>query len=280
VDAVTESMPLTRETLSNRLTLDAALTRLATHDLVDGLALFGSRAGSAALPASDHDLLVLVSSPPVGIFQMLTHIEGHMAGVVFVLTARADRLLGAVPVAASSSDGRFWLKMQTARIVYDASGRLGHAQELARRGGWQAVSGYGDKYGAWFWHNFDLYQMRRMARADDPVYQTAVDLMLCGGLSDICRAYYKTRHLPWEGEKTALCYLRQHDPAYLALLRECLAADDRAHKLQLFAQLVANTLGPVGPLWEPGSTAVVLDGPDASQDQVEAALNFWESLFA
>jgi hypothetical protein len=202
-----------------------------------------------------------------------------MADIVFVLTAQADRLLaGAGPVATNTSDGRFLLKMQTAHIVYDASGRLARAQALAQQGGWQAPSAYADQYGAWFWHNFGLYQIKRMAQADDPLYHMAVDLMLCGGLGDICRAYYRLRHLPWEGEKAAMRHLQQHDPAYLGLLRECLAATERARKVQLFEQLVIETLRPLGQAWQPGCTTVILDGPDATSAQIETALHLWQSL--
>jgi predicted nucleotidyltransferase len=275
-----EAMPLLQNSLSNHLSLETALARLAANDLVEGLALFGSRAGGAALPASDYDLLILISTLPVGIFQMLSHIDGRMTDIVFVLTADADRLLaGAGPVAANTNDGRFLLKMQTAQIVYDAAGRLARVQTLARRGGWLAPSRPADKYGAWFWHNFGLYQLKRMAQAGDPLYDTTVDLMLCGGLSDICRAYYQIRDLPWEGEKAALRYLQQHDAQYLARLRECLAASDRARKVELFEQIVADTLRPAGETWQPGCTAVCLDGPDQARVQVETALDFWQSFF-
>lgn len=274
-------MPLTAETLSNRLTLPAALARLSAHKLVDGLALFGSRIGGTALPASDYDLLILIESLPVGIFQMLAHIDGRMTDIVFVLTSQADGwLASAGTVASNSNAGRFLLKMQMAQIVYDASGRLGRAQNLARQRGWQAPSTYADQYGAWFWQNHGLMHMKRMAQAQDPIYDTSVDLMLCGSLHDICRTYYTARHLPWEGEKAAIRYLQQHDAAFLALLRECLAASDRARKLQLFEQLVAESLSPAGGLWAVGNTSVCLDGPEATERQVETALNFWESLFA
>ena len=274
-------MPITQETISNRLTLTATLARLSAHELVDGLALFGSRVGGAAFPASDYDLLILVSRVPVGIFQMLTHIDGRMADIVFVLTSQADRLLaGSGPVAANSNDGRFLLKMQTAQIVYDASGRLARAQELARRGGWRAPSSYADQYSPWFWLNHGLFHMKRMVQVHDPVYDTSVDLMLCASLNSVCRAYYQVRHLPWEGEKAATRYLQQYDVDYLALLRECLAAGDRARKLRLFEQLVAETLRPVGGLWAVGNVAVSLDVPEVTKDKVELALNFWESLFA
>jgi predicted nucleotidyltransferase len=277
---MTEALPLLKESLSNHLTLEAALARLAADDRVDGLALFGSRAGEAALPSSDHDLLILVSELPVSIFQMLSHIDGRMADIVFVLTAQADRLLaGGAPVATNTNEGRFLLKMQTAQIVYDASGRLARAQALAQQGGWQAASKYADQYDPWFWHNHALIHIKRMAQADDSVYQTAVDLMLCGALHDICRAYCRLRHLPWEGEKAALRYFQQHDPAYLRLLRDCLAAAERPRKLALFEQLVTETLRPVGQTWQPGCTAVILDAPDANAAQIETALDFWQSLF-
>ena len=275
------TMPLLQDSRSNHLTLAAALTRLAADERVDGLALFGSRVGGQAAPASDYDLLILVPSLPVGIFQMLSYIDGRMADVVFVLTEQADRLLaGAAPVAANTQDGRFLLKMQTASIVYDASGRLARAQALARRGDWLAAVSYAEQYSAWFWHNFGSVQLARMAQVDDPVYQTAVDLMLCGGLSDICRAYYQVRNLPWEGEKAALRDLRQRDTAYLALLRQCLAASDRAQKLELFGRLVAETLRPAGDPWQPGCTAAAPDGPARAAADAQAALDFWESLFA
>ncbi len=278
---MTASMPLLRDSLSSHLTLDAALARLAADERVDGLALFGSRAGAAALPASDYDLLILATALPIAIFQMLSHINGRMADVVFVLTEQADRLLaGGGQVAANTQDGRFLLKMQTAQIRYDASGRLARAQALARQGGWRAPVRYADQSSAWFWHNFGLVQLARMAQVDDPVYQTAVDLMLCGGLSDICRAYFQFRDLPWEGEKAALRYLQQHEAAYLALLRACLAAGDRARKVDLFGQLVAETLRPAGATWQPGCTAVALDGPDPQAADVLTALDFWQSLFA
>ena len=277
---MTKAMPLLSESASNPLSLEKALMRLAADERVDGLALFGSRPGGRAGPVSDYDLLVLVSSLPLDIFQMLSHIDGRMVDIVFVLTGRADRLLEAAgPVATNTQDGRFLLKMQTAQIVYDASGRLARAQALARQGGWRAAGTFGETYGAWFWHNHALFHIRRMAQSDDPAYRTAVDLMLCGALHDICRAYCLIRGVPWEGEKAAMRYLAEHDAPYLALLRECLAMADRAQKLELFEQLVTITLGPAGETWQPGCTAVALEGPYPTEAGVRAALDFWQSFF-
>jgi predicted nucleotidyltransferase len=273
-------MHFTPDTRSNHLTLDEALARLAASEHVAGLALFGSRAIGGATEASDYDLLILVHSLPVGIFQMLTHIDGRLADVVFVTTATADRLLaGGEAVSDRSNDGRFLLKMATARVVYDSSGRLARAQAYARSNPPAAQAGYSAAYGAWFWQNFGLYQVRRMARSTDPEVLTAVDLMLAAGLGEACRAYCQLRAIPWQGEKAALRHLQANDPTYLALLRDCLAADGRERRVQLHGQLVAATLAPVGEPWQPGLTAVALDRPDYGPTDVDTALEFWESLF-
>jgi hypothetical protein len=74
-------------------------------------------------------------------------------------------------------------------------------------------------------------------------------------------------------------YLQQHDAAYLARLRECLSAADRARKVELFARLVTETLRPAGEVWQPGCTAVALDGPKTAGAEAQTALDFWQSLF-
>ena len=119
-----------------------------------------------------------------------------------------------------------------------------------------------------------------MAQSDDPTYRTAVDLMMLSCLRGVCRAYYCVRHLAWQGEKVAIRHLQQHDPEFLALLRECLAAVDRAHKLNLYEQLVSYTLAPVDTVWTSGITAVYLADPSQHITHVETALSYWESLFA
>jgi predicted nucleotidyltransferase len=281
------AMRYTPDSLSNHLTLDEALTRLASSEHVDGLALFGSRIAAAAAEASDYDLLILVHSLPVGIFQMLTHIDGRLADVVFVTEEMADRveprpplgLAGGEPVSDRTNEGRFLLKMVTAKIVYDASGRLARVQAYAREHTPGASPAYSANYSAWFWQNHGLCQLQRMSHSSDPIRLTAVDLILSTGLNEACRAYCQLRGLAWQGEKAALRHLQAHDPAYLALLRACLAETDRPRRVQLYEQLIAATLQPAGGTWQPGLTAVALDGHDYGPAELDAALEFWESFF-
>ena len=272
-----------QDSLSNHLTLEEILARLEKARVVDGLALFGSRKIAPTNPVSDYDLLILVADPPVRIFQMLTHIAGRMADVVFVETAMADALLeDRQPVAAVSFEGMFLQKMLSARIVYDASDRLARVQRYAQAqhpaNRLLLPSTESDLYSVWFWFNQSLIHLKRMIQADDPVYLTAVDLMLMGGLSGICRAYFQVRHLAWEGEKAAIRYLQSADPAFLDLLHACIAQTDRAQKLALYEQLVAQALAPVGTLWTHGLTAVFLSDAPQSASRLESALQFWQDL--
>jgi hypothetical protein len=275
--------PMTSMTRSHTLTLDETLERLAASPLVDGLAPFGSRTVDAGDPVSDYDLLILVQDPPVRIFQMLTHIDGRIADVVFVETETVDHLLERdEAVESTSTEGRLMLKMRAAQIVHDASGRLERVREYTlqriQSGHWLLPTPESDLYAAWFWKNHFLFHVKRMAQSRNPIYHTAADIMLLGGLSDLCRVYHNVRSLPWEGEKAALRYLQIHDPDYLKLLQACIAETDRLRKIRLCERLVTQTLALVGPLWTLGITSAYLRDAALHPGQVREALTFWESL--
>jgi hypothetical protein len=174
------------------------------------------------------------------------------------------------------------LKMQQVQIVYDASGRLDRVRQYTAQriqsGDWLLPSPESTLYADWFWRNHILFHVKRMAQSSDPIYLTAVDMMLVSGLSTITRIYFRTHNLPWQGEKAAVRYLQTHDAAYLALFRAWLAATDSKRKITLYEQLVAETLAPIGPLWTPGITAIFLRDSAGHPAQVAEALSLWETL--
>lgn len=268
---------------ANSLTLAETLARLRTHPLVDGLALFGSQTTDSPSPVSDYDLLILVREQPVRIFQMLTYIGERMADVVLVETEMVDRLLASpAPVAAASWEGMFLQKMRQAEIRYDVSERLERAATYAAKQAQNeqlfTPTTISERYSDWFWYNHSLLHIKRMAAAADALYQTAVDLMLLGGLAAICRVYARTHNLVWEGEKAALRYLQAHDPGFVVLLRACLAATDRQQKIALYEQLVTQAIDPTYGVWSPGITAIYLTDPPQDAERLGQALQYWEEL--
>lgn len=278
-------MQYLHDTRANHLTLSDTLTHLSAADNVDGLALFGSLPDPSAYtlnPASDIDLLILVNNAPIQIFQMLTHIDGHTADIVFVETSTADALLEKrEPVPMASFEGMFIQKMQTARIVHDKSDRLRRIQEYAQTRSADPLflpTNESDLYAIWFWLNLGLHHLKRMSLNPDPVYQTAVDITLMGALSSIGRDYCRIRNIAWQGEKAAIRYWMTHDPDYLDLLRACISDGERAGKLTRYEQLIARTIEPIGALWKEGATAVYLRDKPHTTPNLDIALQFWEGL--
>ena len=280
-----DKLVFTRSSTSNNLSFEAVITRLKSRAAIKGIALFGSRTVTHRNPISDFDLLLFVDSPPVNIFQLLTHIAGRMADVVFVSTADADSIEKEPnPHTWTSGQRLYMLKMRNAQIICDKTGRLGRAQHLAQTlvaaKQFPPDSAYESVYSAWFWANFSLLHLKRMAQSDDPVYQTATDMMFLTAFSSIGKDYFVMRSLPWEGEKAAVRYWENHDPSFLKTYRECLACFERARKIAIYEQLVLRVIALRGELWEPEISAVFLGSPSQSQMEIEKGLGFWEALIS
>ena len=151
----------------NILSIEEVLARLAGAEQVDGLALFGSRLHADHNPVSDYDLLIVVDGPPVRIFQMLTHIDGRMADVVFMETDLVDDLLALDFGEAVSKRQRYMMqKLPKAEIVYDPSGRLARARQYTfdrvEAVGWPVPATPSEQYAMWFWQNHGLIHVKRL----------------------------------------------------------------------------------------------------------------------
>jgi hypothetical protein len=273
---------ITTPSASDALSLEAVLRRLVASPAVDGVAEFGSRSAGHASLWSDYDLLILMRAVPAPVFQMVTTIDGRLTDIVLVDVATADSILTATGLPEPQSfAGLFAQKMRTAQIVYDASGRLHKVKQLVAAA--QAApaaqrSMLHDAYADWFWLSFGLLQLERMASSHDPVYQTAVDMMLSACLPGAWRAYFACRALPWEGEKAAVRYWEEYDTGYLGAVRQCLGGSSRTQKLAAYRVLVEWTLGPSGRPLEPGETALILQDRSERKD-ILAVLAYWDSLF-
>ncbi len=266
---------------SAALTLDEALSRMRSHDAVDGLVLLGSTRDTVALAAtSDYDILVALSSMPAPLHVALTLIDGQLADLVFVETAAVERLLDQAlrTLSATSWDGRLARWLAQGQVVFDRFGQLERAQERVRVGDVGVEAPASDAYDAWFGVNYNLRQTTRLVDSEDPVALLAVDLRLLYCLADVYVAYFNAHGIPYPGEKAMIRYMQAHDPAYLDLLRRCIGAVDRREKLLLYELLAARALAPLGGLWPEGSTAIQLDPPSADRDMLATAVQFCDEL--
>lgn len=273
-------LPQTTPSQSETLSLEEVVARLARHEVVAGVVLIGSTGAGAFTPASDYDLLVMLTHLPAPMHVALTTIGGRLADLIFItrsevaaLSARADE------IPQDSWEARLLDWVASGRIVWD---RLGELAALRRRAATlhpAALPDAGDLYRTWFGVNYNLRQTQRILADADPVYQMTVDLRLLYCLSELWVAYFRLRGLAWRGEKAAIRHLVEHDPGYLQRFRRCLAETDRASKVAQYAALAAETLAPLGGLWPESATAIQFHAtPPWTPGQDRVALAFWNTL--
>ncbi|MCY3957424.1 MAG: hypothetical protein OXG65_03925 [Chloroflexi bacterium] len=231
--------------------------------------------------SSDIDLLVVVVEKWSNLRVGVTWIEGRMGDLLFATTSEVE----SISDADLALDANEWVRrvaafLASTRILVDQGGRLVRAQRAAQQ--WPDAAfapTRSDAYRAWHKINYDRQHNRRMLASDDSDYVTALDVRLLYGLNDVLTGYFAIRRERWEGEKAAVRNLREHDPAFLELLRRCLAEQDRHAKFTLYEQLCQEATAPAGGLWANQPTSAHLRDPGTATPEAHAAATaFVQSL--
>lgn len=268
-------------------TLDDLLARLREQEVVSGILLMGTAGTAALTPTSDYDLLLVFSELSVPLRMVTTWVDGRLTEFYCTTTQAVERV-AANPsnVAGDSEEGTLVTWLREGRIDHDRDQSLATAQAHVRREPPPTAGSDSEIHEARRKISYNVAQLNRYLAADDPVSQVVVDLRLLYSLFEVILHYFTVRHLPWRGEKAAVRYWREHDPDYLALLRQCLAEGDRRRKAKLYETLAQRTLAPVGGLWERGTTTIATGavwggGVERVPRGTSAeALSFWQELIA
>jgi len=267
---------------STTMTLEEVVHRLSSHPAVEGILLSGSVGqGKVLTPASDYDLLVVLSLMPLPLQLGLTYVDHRLTECGFMKAEFLNQLLDNT---FDRTQANWWERglighLQKGTIVFDRSGRLQHVQDLLQTREWLMPIAEHERYITWWEVNYELKHIKRMLLSPDPVYLQSVDFSLLRTLSDLFRAYFCIRSIPYSGDREALRYLEAHDQPYLALFQHCLAEPERERKVHLYEQVASLTLAPVGGLWGEEVTSIALDDADEFHlETVREALSFWESL--
>ncbi|MCE7989429.1 MAG: hypothetical protein DYG89_50400 [Caldilinea sp. CFX5] len=254
-------MPITRQSTTKTLALEEVIARLSQQAAVDGLVVVGSAAQEQLTPASDYDLVLILAAMPVPLHVGVTYIDGRFTDLLFHTVDQVEQILAATtPVDFWDWTGRLIDWLQTGNVVFDRHGKIGQAQAKVKSGVWLQTNNDQATYGAWQSINYNLQVVRRYLAADDPAYLAAADIrMMLFGPQDLFFTYFTVRGLPPDNEKKVIQYLQSHDPEYLWLFNRFLTEQDRHVKYQLYEELAALTLAPVGGLWPTGETILNLD---------------------
>lgn len=266
--------------------LSDVLATIASHADVAGILLMGTTGSGELTPTSDYDLLLVFrdAAAAAGARIITTWIEGRLAEVYCTTETDVERIVTASePWPDVSEAGVVLTWLRDGRVAYDADGRLQFAQERARHAPTPTLPNVAERYEAWRKINYNVAQLRRYLADDAPGAGLAVDMRLLYSVAEVNGHYFTVRQLSWRGEKPALRYWSQHDPAYLELLRDFVAATERERKVALYEQLAQAALAPAGGLVAAGATIVGVGAPfggaeTAAGAAVDAVSALWERL--
>ena len=273
-------MPIIHKSTTNLLTLDEVIGRLTRRAAVDGLLIVGSASKDELTPASDYDLIIILTEMPENLHVGTTYIDGRFTDLVFFTTDHVQQFLDAdEPFGFWDWIGRFASFCETGKIVFDRDGKLQKAQAKACSGKWIEPIGEHEAYQAWSRINYNLQVVRRYLTSDDPIYlQTADIKMLLYGPQDLLFSYFSIRKVRWDGEKSAVRYLQEYDPEWLALFEQFLSEGERYEKFRFYKLLAALTVRPAGRLNGDGESTMIIDNESVTPAIEENALAFWEAL--
>ena len=245
--------------------------------------VIGSMARDELTPASDYDLVIVMSELPVQVDMGHTIVDGRHTDLQFFTVEELDDMIETErPVNPYVSSGRTLLRMGDGRIEKDESGRLDRARRKVLAGVKLKLFDDYQKYDRWWLTNMFLRITRRLDRSDDPIYIQAVDLQVNGMLDYLMVDYFNFRDLLWKGEKDAVRYWTSHDPEFLRLYVRCLKESVTGRRVVLLGTLCALAVGPLAPIWEDDNAAMHIRPDDDRNQDVsvvsQAALNFWEGL--
>ena len=273
-------MTVTRPSTTNCLSFDEIIARLSQQDMVDGLLIVGSASEDKLTPASDYDLVIVLSAMPVPLHVGVTYIDNRFTDLIFYTIAQVGQLLAATaPFDFGDWRGRLVDWLETGIIAFDRSGRLHEAQAKVQSGEWILPISDHAPHNARNGINYNLAVVRRLLTSDDPLYLMTADIrMMLYGPQDLFFNYFTIRKLRWTGEKAAIRYLEANDPDYLALFNRFLSAHDRHEKFQLYEELARRLVAPVGQIWRAGDTTMMVDANPVTPEMLAEALDFWEGL--
>ncbi len=279
-------MNVTRPSTTSATTFDEVIRRLRVQEVVDGLMVVGSAARGELRPASDYDLVIVISDMPVQVDLGATVVDGRNTDLLMLSEEELDETIeSSEPVNPYTFLGRVFLRMADGRIELDRSGRLEKAKQKLAGGVPLKLIDAETNYLRWWMMNGFLRLNKRLAGSDDPVYVQAAELGIMGMLNDVMSDYFNFREILFKGEKDTIRHWAEKDPEMMSLFMECLKEPDTHRKIELFEKVAARTTAPIGDLWKDGTTSFIfkegtLTNDSDVSDLSGRALDFWEELVA
>lgn len=194
--------------------LQEIITKLSKNDNVDALLLCGSTATGKQTKSSDYDLVLVVKEKPEKLLSLFTYIDSLPADIFFYSLADIKRIISDKKV---KEGGETWLIhwLPKGKISFDKSGDLSKLQRMISEIKYPSDASVNASA---YKINYNLVNNTRYFESEDPLYHSALEIRLLYSIVEALVEYFSMRHIYWEGEKTAVQYLEDHDPEYLSIV--------------------------------------------------------------
>ncbi|MEM9777386.1 MAG: hypothetical protein AAF902_22600 [Chloroflexota bacterium] len=270
---------LLKPSLTDPMSLQEVVAKLQAQEDIDAILFAGSTGKETLKSYSDYDLLIILNemaSPPS---LLITTIDGILSELYFLQASAADDILQHPrKVEANTLHGAFVSMIARGKIAYDASGRLKRLRTAAPQTQIDQVLDH-QIYSAWYSVTYNHAQNLRYYHSEDQLYLTALQCRLLYCISNCLSAYFTLRGLPWRGEKDAIRYLQQNDPAYLELFQMTVSAGPVEKQFPIYEKLVEQTLVDGWPKW-PSQYTVLQPHYDLSEEKIAAMHRVWNRWVA
>ncbi len=256
--------------------LETIIENLRAKDEVDAVMLSGSY-GPNRKSYSDIDLIIVLNENTESLKAVYTWIDGIFADIFVFDKSEVATLNDAdrIPALDNKLHGCLYAWTLKGDIRFDKSGSLtalkSHTIHLE-------VSD-DQKLELWQGINYNFEANSRYYYSGDPVYREALELRLMYSIPQMLTGYFAFRNIPWQGEKNALDYLKNHE---IGLYQEFISFahnGDIEHKFASYTTMVTMTMTNDYPLWE--RTEILPQPKDRPAGKHEARLTaYWKLLIS
>lgn len=198
-------------------TLPALVARLSAHRQVAGIVLGGSHAKGRETPWSDLDLLLVLSELDLPFTLVTTTVGGTLTEIICCTVDDLRR--AASGKSPAHWDANSFVRFFAGRVLFDRDGVI--ARAVAWAADQPAPGPDFDPFSRWRHAQYNVRQTRRYLTSGEEAARTAVVARMLYSLHDVLRDYFTMRNMAWPGDKEALSYWQEHEPA---LRRAWLAA--------------------------------------------------------
>ncbi len=216
--------------------LSNLIEKLKSSPRVKGIFSTGTTAAQMN-PSSDIDLVVVIDKNLEDIKSVYTMIENRFADIFFFDIDFLKQLEDKREVSGNNFDGMFLAWLKKGKIEYDPENLLQPLKSKIEETPPIQKVAHSEKRDFWIKTNYNFIANSRYYNSQDELYHQALELRLLYSVIELITAYFSFRDIPWRGEKTAVQYLEQNDPAFWATFQKYSESNTLPEKMKYYEQL-------------------------------------------